>query len=87
MPSRATMCGTVAWLQDYTCGDDEQFDLAAWFPSLSKSWSRVGQLFYFLILWQCELSRVFHSRGRNEINSGHKFTTYLHLIVRMNDEL
>jgi hypothetical protein len=28
------MCGTVAWLQGKTCGDDEQFDLATWFPSL-----------------------------------------------------
>jgi len=27
------MYGTVAWLQGKTCGDDEQFDLAAWFPS------------------------------------------------------
>ena len=30
------MCGTMAWLQDQVCGDDEQFDLAAWFPSLSN---------------------------------------------------
>jgi len=28
------MCGTVAWLQGNTYRDDEQFDLAAWFPSL-----------------------------------------------------
>ena len=40
------MCGTVAWPQDKTCGDDEQFDLAAWFPSLNYSWSHVGQLLY-----------------------------------------
>ena len=31
-PSRATMCGTVAWLWKHR--DDEQFDLAAWFLSL-----------------------------------------------------
>ena len=26
--------------------DDEQFDLAAWFPSLAYSWSRVASLFH-----------------------------------------
>jgi hypothetical protein len=25
------MCGTVAWLEEKSKGDDEQFDLAAWF--------------------------------------------------------
>ena len=40
------MCGTVAWPQGKTCGDDELFDLAAWFPSLNYSWSRVGQLLF-----------------------------------------
>ena len=38
-----------------SCGDDEQFDLAAWFPSLIYSWSRVDQLLYFPILRQCKL--------------------------------
>ena len=33
------MCGTVAWLRKRR--DDEQFDLAAWFPSLDYSWSHV----------------------------------------------
>jgi len=28
------MCGTVAWLEEKSKGDDEQFDLAAWFLSL-----------------------------------------------------
>ncbi len=32
------MCGTVAWLWGKTCGDDEQFDLAAWFLSLKYIW-------------------------------------------------
>ena len=27
--------------------DDEQFDLAAWFPSLAYSWSRVASFFIF----------------------------------------
>jgi DNA-binding XRE family transcriptional regulator len=30
------MCGTVAWLEGKTYRDDEQFDLAAWFPSHRK---------------------------------------------------
>ena len=42
------MCGTVAWLQE--CRDDEQFDLAAWFPSLKHSWSRVASFYIFLYL-------------------------------------
>jgi hypothetical protein len=42
------MCGTVAWLQQ--CRDDEQFDLAAWFPSLAYSWSRVASFYIFLYL-------------------------------------
>ena len=42
------MCGTVAWLQQ--CRDDEQFDLAAWFPSLAYSWSRVASFYIFLNL-------------------------------------
>ncbi len=41
------MCGTVAWLQGKACGDDEQFDLAAWFPSLAYSWS-LDQLYLFM---------------------------------------
>jgi len=41
------MCGTVAWLEGKTYRDDEQFDLAAWFPSLKYSWSRVAS-FYIL---------------------------------------
>jgi hypothetical protein len=44
------MCGTVAWLRVKACGDDEQFDLAAWFPSLwIQSWSRVASFFHILI--------------------------------------
>jgi len=43
------MCGTVAWLQVKACGDDEQFDLAAWFPSLEY---RAGhELASFYIFW------------------------------------
>jgi fucose permease len=30
--------------------DDEQFDLAAWFPSLKHSWSRVASFYIFLYL-------------------------------------
>ncbi len=40
------MCGTVAWLQDKTCGDDEQFDLAAWFPSLKYKIGHVWPAFF-----------------------------------------
>ncbi len=29
--------------------DDEQFDLAAWFPSLKHSWSRVASYYYILM--------------------------------------
>ena len=46
-----------------------------------------GQLLYFLILRQSKLCRVFHLCRCNEINLGYEFTTYLHLIIRMNDEL
>jgi hypothetical protein len=42
------MCGTVAWLWKHR--DDEQFDLAAWFPSLKYCWSRVASFYIFLYL-------------------------------------
>ena len=70
-----------------SCGDDEQFDLAAWFPSLIYSWSRVDQLLYFPILRQCKLRWVLYPRGSNEIHISYQFTTNLHFIVRMNNEL
>ena len=65
------MCGTVAWPQGKTCGDDEQFDLAAWLPSLNYSWSRDGQLLYFSIFGQRKLCRVFNPCCCNEIHLGH----------------
>ena len=46
-----------------------------------------GQLLYFLILRQRKLCRVLHFSCCNEIYFFHKFTTYLHLIIRMNNEL
>jgi hypothetical protein len=49
------MCGTVAWLQGKTCRDDEQFDLAAWFPSLAYSWARVASFLYLVIAFAVEL--------------------------------
>ena len=50
-PSRATMCGTVAWLQVKACGDDEQFDLAAWFLSLKYRAGHMVASFYIFVLY------------------------------------
>ena len=52
---------TVAWLQQ--CGDDEQFDLAAWFHKHSDRhffewWSF---LLYFFIFRQSKLHRIFNT--------------------------
>ena len=83
------MCGTVAWLQVKACGDDEQFDLAAWFPSLEYRAELVTSwpAFIFLVLRQRELSRVFDPRSGDEIDISDKFTANLHLIVRMDNKL
>jgi len=55
------MCGTVAWLQVKACGDDEQFDLAAWFPSLEY---RAGhELASFYIFWYLGSVNSEESRG------------------------
>ena len=41
------MCGTVAWLEEKSKGDDEQFDLAAWFLSLKyRAGDMCDQLFF-----------------------------------------
>jgi hypothetical protein len=40
------MCGTVAWLEEKSKGDDEQFDLAAWFLSLKYRAGHVWPAFY-----------------------------------------
>ena len=81
------MCGTVAWLWKHR--DDEQFDLAAWFLSyINIELVTCGQLLlYLLIFRQSELCRVFYPCCCDKINLGHNLATYLHLIVRMNDEL
>ena len=54
------MCGTVAWLRGNTCGDDEQFDLAAWFPSLKYSWSRVASFYIFQYLGRVNSAGSFN---------------------------
>ena len=48
-PSRATMCGTVAWLQQ--CRDDEQFDLAAWFHKHSDHHSYEWWPFFIILFY------------------------------------
>ena len=68
--------------------DDEQFDLAAWFPSLIYSWSRVGQLSLYLdIALTIELFLICTSGSCDEVDKFHYFSTHLHLIVWMNNEL
>jgi len=42
------MSGTVAWLEGKTYRDDEQFDLAAWFPSLKYRAGHEWPAFYIL---------------------------------------
>ena len=52
--------------------DDEQFDLAAWFP-------------YLDIAFSVELLLICPTGGGNEVDKFDHLTTHLHLIVRMND--
>ena len=81
------MCGTVAWLQGNTCGDDEQFNLAAWFPSLLQSWLQAVSFSYFVILGQCKLHGVFNFCSGDEVHLLHNLAANLHLVVRMDDKL
>ena len=52
--------------------DDEQFDLAAWFPSLEYRAGHCDQLLYFPILGKGKLSRVFYPCSCNEVHLGHQ---------------
>ena len=79
------MCGTVAWLRKRR--DDEQFDLAAWFPSLKHSRSRVAGFLYLPIFGQRKFCWIFHSRSCNEIHLCHQFPANLHFVVWMDNEL
>ena len=71
--------------------DDEQFDLAAWFPSLSKAtaslFSGAVVLFYLDVTLSVELFLISPFGGSNEVYELHYFTTHFHLIVRMHDKL
>ena len=70
------------------CGDDELFDLAAWFHKHSDRHSiKSGGRFYFLILRQSKFHWVFNSCCSYEINEFNMLTTYFHLVVWMNNKL
>ena len=69
--------------------DDEQFDLAAWFPSLIyptvSLCGRVG--FYFHVSSAIKLFLVCPACCGNEINQFDNLSTHFHFVVWMNDEL
>ena len=66
--------------------DDEQFDLAAWFPSLKYRAGHVWPAFSYLdIAFSVELLLICPTGGGNEVDKFDHLTTHLHLIVRMND--
>ena len=68
--------------------DDEQFDLAAWFPSLIHSWSRVASFFsYLYVAFAVKLFLVSSFSSCDEVDEFYNLATYLHLIVGVDDEL
>ena len=69
--------------------DDEQFDLAAWFPSLIQPALSLcgGVVFYFGVASAVELLLVSPACGCDEIHFGYSISVYLHLVIRMNNEL
>ena len=68
--------------------DDEQFDLAAWFPSLKYT---AGHVWPALFISWCIASRWTLSclsyGCSDKVDQLHDLTTHFHLIVRMNDKL
>ena len=80
------MCGTVAWLQVKPAEMMSNSTLPLGFLHSNTELVTCGQLLYFPILRKGKLSRVFYLCSSNEIDKLHHLSTYLHLIIGMNDE-
>ena len=81
------MCGTVAWLQVKPVEMMSNSTLPLGFLHSNTELVTCGQLLCFPILGKGKLSRVFDPCSCNEVHLRHKFTTDLHLVIWMDDEL